>query len=63
MADNEVRTDLVLVHSEATATIARADQLVSQNDVQPPVGRTWVQVIWELSVTAVDAATCQFADL
>jgi hypothetical protein len=31
--------------------------------VQTPVGWTKVQVIWDLSVTAVDAATCRLTNL
>lgn len=128
MVGNEVRTDLVLVHSEATATIdvpigrvniadwllnlpdaeyqrcappdhlaagstttddgrpmsinveivggtlvvqhyvaevaeAHHCHMVSLSDVQTPVGWTKVQVIWDLTVAAVDATTCQLTNL
>ena len=32
------------------------------SDVQTPAGWTKIQVIWDLSVTALDSATCQYTN-
>jgi hypothetical protein len=37
-------------------------RMVSLSDVQTPAGWTKIQVIWDLSVTALDSASCQFTN-
>jgi hypothetical protein len=37
--------------------------MVSLTDVQTPLGWTKIQVIWDLSVTALDPATCQYTNV
>jgi hypothetical protein len=36
--------------------------MVSLSDVQTPAGWTKIQVIWDLSVTAVDSGSCRFTN-
>ena len=35
-------------------------RMISHSDVFSPNGRTKVQIIWELSVKAIDAKSCEF---
>ena len=37
--------------------------MVSLSDLQTPLGWTKIHVIWDLSVTSLDAETCQFTNL
>ena len=37
-------------------------RMVSLSDVQTPAGWTKIQVIWDLSVTALDSASCRFTN-
>ena len=37
-------------------------RMVSISDVQTPAGWTKIQVIWDLSVTALDSASCGFTN-
>jgi len=36
--------------------------MVSLSDVQTPAGWTKIQVIWDLSVTALDSASCRYTN-
>ena len=38
-------------------------RMVSLSDVQTPAGWTKIQVIWDLSVTALDSASCRYTNL
>ena len=37
--------------------------MVSLTDVQTPLGWNKIQVIWDLSVTAIDPGTCEYTNL
>ena len=37
-------------------------RMVSLSDVQTPAGWTTIQVIWDLSVTALDSASCRYTN-
>ena len=37
-------------------------RMVSLSDVQTPAGWTKIQVIWDLSVTALDAGSCRYTN-
>jgi hypothetical protein len=37
-------------------------RMVSLSDVQTPAGWTKIQVVWDLSVTALDSASCRFTN-
>jgi hypothetical protein len=37
-------------------------RMVSLSDVQTPSGWTKIQVIWDLSVTALDSASCRYTN-
>ena len=37
-------------------------RMVSLSDVQTPAGWTKIQVIWDLSVTALDSASCRYTN-
>jgi hypothetical protein len=54
---------LVVQHYVAEVHEALHCHMVSLSDVQTPVGWTTAQVIWDLSVTALDAKTCKFTNL
>ena len=54
---------LVIQHYVAEVQAAHHCHMVSLSDVQTPAGWTSVQVIWDLSLTALDAKTCQFTNL
>lgn len=45
-------------------TLGQPDHLVleSISDVFTPAGRTTIRVVWELSVKAIDAETCEFTN-
>jgi hypothetical protein len=36
--------------------------MVSLSDVQTPIGWTKIQVIWDLSVTALDSTSCRYTN-
>jgi hypothetical protein len=54
---------LVVQHYVAEVHEAHHCHMVSLSDLQTPAGWTTVQVIWDLSVTALDAETCQYTNL
>ena len=54
---------LVVQHYVAEVSEAHHCHMVSLSDVQTPVGWTKVQVIWDLTVAAADATTCQLTNL
>ncbi|KAA0094201.1 hypothetical protein CIW49_25930 [Mycolicibacterium sp. P1-18] len=53
---------LVVQHYVAEVHDARHCHMVSLSDLQTPAGWTTAQVIWDLSVTAIDANTCQYTN-
>src|ERR1700744_1413157 len=59
----EVGGSLVVQHYVAEVHEAHHCHMVSLSDLRTPVGWTKIQVIWDLSVTALDAETCQFTNL
>jgi hypothetical protein len=54
---------LVVQHYVAEVHDPHHCHMVSLSDLQTPAGWTKVQVIWDLSVTALDAGTCQYTNL
>lgn len=59
----EVGGGLVVQHYVAETHEAQHCHMVSLSDLQTPGGWAKIQVIWDLSVTAVDADTCQYTNL
>jgi GMC oxidoreductase len=53
----------VVQHYVAETHDAQHCHMVSLSDLQTPGGWAKVQVIWDLSVTGVDADTCQYTNL
>lgn len=54
---------LVVQHYVAEVHEAHHCHMVSLSDLQTPLGWAKVQVIWDLTVIALDAETCQFTNL
>jgi hypothetical protein len=54
---------LLIQHYVAEVHEADHCHMVSLSDVQTPAGWIKAQVIWDLSVTALDDATCQYTNL
>jgi hypothetical protein len=59
----EIGGGLMVQHYVAEVAQPRHCRMVSLSDVQTPLGWTKTQVIWDLSVTALDAGTCQYTNL
>jgi hypothetical protein len=59
----EVGGSLVVQHYVAEVHEAHHCHMVSLSDLQTQLGWNRIQVIWDLSVTALDAETCQFTNL
>jgi hypothetical protein len=59
----EVGGSLMVQHYVAEVHQPRHCRMVSLSDVQTPLGWTKIQVIWDLSVTPLDPATCQYTNL
>jgi len=59
----EIGGGLMVQHYVAEVAQPRHCRMVSLSDVQTPLGWTKIQVIWDLSVTALDAGTCQYTNL
>jgi hypothetical protein len=53
---------LMVQHYVAEVVEPHHCRMVSLSDVQTPAGWTKIQVIWDLSVTALDPASCQFTN-
>jgi hypothetical protein len=53
---------LMVQHYVAEVHEPRHCRMVSLSDVQTPTGWTKIQVIWELSVTAVDSTSCRYTN-
>jgi hypothetical protein len=54
---------LVVQHYVAEVHEAQHCHMVSMSDLQTPVGWTKVQVIWDLTVTALSSDSCEFTNL
>jgi hypothetical protein len=50
------------INVEAEVHEPRHCRMVSLSDVQTPAGWTKIQVIWDLSVTSLDSASCRFTN-
>jgi hypothetical protein len=53
---------LMVQHYVAEVYEPRHCRMVSLSDVQTPAGWTKIQVIWDLSVTALGSASCRFTN-
>jgi hypothetical protein len=53
---------LMVQHYVAEVHEPRHCRMVSLSDVQTPAGWTKIQVIWDLSVTSLDSASCRFTN-
>jgi hypothetical protein len=53
---------LMVQHYVAEVHEPRHCRMVSLSDVQTPAGWTKIQVIWDLSVTALGSASCRFTN-
>lgn len=58
----EIGGSLLIQHYVAEVHQPEHCRMVSLTDVQTPLGWTKIQVIWDLSVKAIDADTCQFTN-
>jgi hypothetical protein len=59
----EVGGSLVVQHYVAEVHEALHCHMVSLSDLRTPLGWTKIQVIWDLSVTSLDAETCRLTNL
>jgi hypothetical protein len=59
----QVGGSLVVQHYVAEVHEAQHCHMVSLSDLQTPGGWAKIQVIWDLSVTPLDADTCQYTNL
>jgi hypothetical protein len=59
----EIGGGLMVQHYVAEVHQPHHCRMVSLSDVQTPLGWTTMQVIWDLSVTALDPATCQYTNV
>src|SRR5215831_6676651 len=54
--------NLMVQHYVAEVHEPHHCRMVSLSDVQTPAGWTKIQVIWDLSVTALDSGSCQYTN-
>jgi hypothetical protein len=59
----EIGGSLMVQHYVAEVHQPHHCRMVSLSDIQTPLGWTKIQVIWDLSVTALDPTTCQYTNL
>jgi hypothetical protein len=59
----EIGGSLMVQHYVAEVHQPHHCRMVSLSDVQTPLGWTKIQVIWDLSVTALDSGSCEYSNL